>query len=388
MKKEARIVLYTLLLVVISLGAHAATVAYEGWLYNNRNFNFDNIAYRAVISDNGQKLYLQANDYIYLDLGQCYVIPYRKFCFNQSVYDSTIQDYKARVYIYYLKPNIKISRSVDDNILSIGETATFTVTLTNDGDEDAQVSYSEDFPQSLAIDYTRTVKELDNTVVWEGQIEKGDTKSFIYRVKSLDKVDTYLTASAKYYDGIEQKDVLSDKIRLFSTSVLDIELETDKEEYQIGEEVLLSMTIQNSVQKNIELNSLDIVIPETVEVIESPSIFALEGNQLQLKRNLDVNGTQIFEYKLKGRKSGLSYITVSSNYVYDKKTFNLGPITQGFLLVDEGVDLSSSLKSSERINSNEVLRIWVKAENTNDFSKVFNLSLDTKTDLGYFYVGK
>ena len=145
---------YKLLIIALLLTTITnADISFEGWVYNSKNFIFDDTNYKVLISNDGNSIILKTETLSEaFSLGDCAEIGIHQFCFNTSVFEQEQQNYKAYLLIYTLQPEIDITRTVSNNILDVGETAVFDVEIRNIGDADAQdVIFTEDFPENIEI---------------------------------------------------------------------------------------------------------------------------------------------------------------------------------------------------------------------------------------------
>ena len=382
MKKKIFVLIFLLLLIA---SVSAETISFEGWLHNTKNFDFDGILYKVLISNNGNTLILNSQISISLDLNQCYSKDFKNFCYNISTYDNDLNNYKAYVYIYYLQPEIEIERDVVNNLMEVGETAEFTTTIENIGEEDAKnIEFLEDFPDNVEISRVRNAELKGNSVYWKGNLDSGESRTITYNVKSLGKIDQYLKASVKYFDGFEEKEVFSNQVRLYSTPILTITLATDKEDYQLDEEIDFVLTLKNTGESDIDVNELNIIIPENIIVNKKGTAVEKSGTIYKWDGTLEDNETKTFNFELSAKNIGLSFIVVNGEYEYKNINHDILNTQHGFLIHNEGIEITSSLDTVEYVNSNEVKRIYVKVKNENSFSNINNLDFRTTTELPGF----
>jgi uncharacterized repeat protein (TIGR01451 family) len=362
-----------------------AAGSYEGWLYNSRNFNFDGVLYKVLISSGGNTIIFSSDTTFSVNIGECYLKDYTKFCYNLSSYDRELEDFKAYVHIYNTLPNIEISRNANNNILEVGETATFTTILENIGDKEAEgIVFTDEFPLNAEITKVRNAEIKNNAIYWKGDLNPGETRTITYEIKSIGKIDQYTMAFITYFDGFEEKQVFSGQIRLYSTPVLEISLSTDKEGYQINEKIIFTLTLKNNGDRDIDIYDLNLIIPKNVEVAEKDYLFDLLDSNYFWKGKIEPGETMSFVFELRAKNKGISFIILNGNYDY-KRTRNNIPNTQhGFFVDNEGIELTSSIASTEFLSSNELKRIYVKARNKNSFSNLNNLNLRITSELPGF----
>ncbi len=381
MKKFVYPILLFLLINIVA----GEELAYEGWLFNTKSFSFDNVNYDVLISSNGDLLLLKSDDSRSIVLGECTTTDYRKFCYNVSLFDIDIDDYKGYLYIYYLQPDITITRTVDTNLLEIGEKASFVTTIVNNGDINANdLVFTEDFPDTIEITSVRNAEIVNNSVYWKGDLNKNTSREIRYEVKSLGNVNQYLKASVEYYDGVKTVKEYSDEIRLYTDSILDITVTTDKDEYELNEDIDLSIVLYNSGDRDIDVNEFNILIPDSVMVEERTSSLDEATNGFIWSGEISNNTNKTFNFDLNGKKTGLSYVILNGDYEYRTQTNNIDNIKQSFVLSNQGISLNTSLDTTEYINAGQLLRIYLKVKNLNSFSKINNIALNTTSDIGFF----
>ena len=381
--KLRHIIILSLFILTLNL-VNAENLAYEGWTYNNRYVLFEDINYKIQISKNGNQLLLvgdEGNEI--LNLNTCLEKEYWKFCYNLSTYDTDREDYKAYFYIYYIQPDLTITRTVDDNILDLGDTAVFVTTITNKGDTIAKdVVFIDDFPKNAEILSVNNDAEIkNNSVYWKGELKKGESIEFEYKIKSIGNIDQYIKASVEYYDGFKKVEKFSNSIRLYSFSILELSLSADKEDYQIGEEIDFNLLLDNNGDEDTDITDLIINIPESIKVKERSDELEKSGNQYKWSGNLNPGEQKKFKFKLSGTKTGVFFVTANGQYKYKGNRYNIDDKKEGFVTYNEGVEIITSLKDVEYVSSNQLIIIFVKVKNKNSFSKVKDVKLVTTTDI-------
>ncbi len=374
------------LIALLLISSVSAELAYEGWVYNNKFLTFDNVQYRALLSSNNLLILKTDTDSKILELEDCFKEDYKRFCFNVSAYDTNKEDYKAYIYIYYMTPEITITRSVSNNLHSVGETAEFQVTITNEGDSDAEdVEFGEEFPKYVDIHYTKGVEIKNNTAVyWKGDLDIGETKDFSYKIKSTNKIDKNIAAYVEYFDGNQIQKEYSSTVRLYAAPILDFDLDLNKEEYEINEDMEFTLSLENDGDSDVEIEDLDILIPNFIDIEEYDKSFSRINNGLTWDGTLGENDSEEFEFTFSGHKSGVNFIILSGIYKYGGQEYEIKNEKIGYLITNEGVELTTSLASIENVKSNQLLTVFLKVKNKNSFSEIRDVTVRTETDIAYF----
>jgi hypothetical protein len=371
--------------------ACAQSVEYQGWIYNTKFIIINDVTYKILITERGHSILLKSDkESTSLDLNSCEETSYKRYCFNYSEFDSEEQDFKAYLYVYSIQPVITLTRTISDNLLEVGDMSEFKATLTNTGQYDAfDVSYSEDFPENIRIESVKEGSIINNSVVWKGEIKKGETQEIRYKIKSVDETDKYQKAYVRYFDGITYKEVTSSSVRLYSPKTLQIEMTTDKEDYELNEDIDLNILLSNEGRSTITVNSLYITIPESMQVDEyDKDIVSKKGeNEYFFEDSLDENDSVSIDFELSGQRDGMFFVIISGDYDYKGNNYKIQNEKLGFLVHNEGVGISTSIDPVEYVNSNQKLIIFSKVKNKNSFTKIKNLQMNTKSNLSYFNKG-
>jgi uncharacterized repeat protein (TIGR01451 family) len=377
-----KMLLVFLILLLLSMTALAEEITFEGWVYNTKYIVLDDQTYKILMSNNGQTMLLISDNTIHLNSGSCEETDYRKFCYNISAFDETAKDYKAYLYVYNRVPSIKLTRKVSDNILAVGEKATFQATITNEGDTDVNnIIFNEDLPPEVEIEKVKNAQISGNIVHWEGNLKASESYVIEYIVKSNAKLDSYLKASVKYFDGFSEKTVYSDPVRFYSSSVFSIDIYSSKEDYELGEEIEVNVNIKNSGDLKLTIDKLRIEMPESFIILDKDS--KLDNDNIY-KGTLDSGETKSFKFKLKGMKTGAVFISAAANYEYDSKSYTLDDALKGVVLHNSGIELTTTLSNAEVIDAGQKLLILLKVKNKNSFSSIKRINLDVVTDIAYF----
>ena len=78
-----------------------------------------------------------------------------------------ISQYKIKLAVYSKTADITITRDIDDEELFVGEEATITVKLENDGHNDAtQLLYQDTLPNEVEITSTSKVQKEGNIITF------------------------------------------------------------------------------------------------------------------------------------------------------------------------------------------------------------------------------
>ena len=78
-----RLSLFFFSILVLIASANAQSLAYEGFVFNGKNFIFDQNSFSVIIGNSGNTLVLRSDGFsTSLSLGECFSKEYRKYCYN------------------------------------------------------------------------------------------------------------------------------------------------------------------------------------------------------------------------------------------------------------------------------------------------------------------
>jgi uncharacterized repeat protein (TIGR01451 family) len=177
---------------------------------------------------------------------------------------------------------LTISKEVDaEERVGLGEEVTYTITLTNSGDEDAEGVMLEDvLPAGLTIgglvgDSEGTINEAENSLTWSGTVPAIEPVVIEFTATVDDDEDLYDTEienTASYEWGAESdSDTASFWVELapVSPAALTISKQVDADgRVGLGEEVTYTITLANSGDEDAEGVMLEDVLPDGLTIGE------------------------------------------------------------------------------------------------------------------------
>ncbi|MFH2020125.1 MAG: hypothetical protein ABIJ34_01850 [archaeon] len=375
---------FSLLIFFLLASSATGTLEYEGFLQNGNSLKFDNIIYTTVISSRGDSLLLASAVPISLKSGACQDKLYRRYCFNFSLFDKDIDDYKAYIKIYSLKPEIEIKRTVDENILEPGKSAEFESTIINSGEETAyNLTFFDSFPENTIVE-SSDLFVGQNYVSWTGNLKQGDSKTFAYKITSLGDFDRSSKASVRYFDGITNKDIGSDTIKLYSSSVLELVISTPKKEYALGETINFTILIKNKGDKSLKIQDFNLYVPENAVIERKSSQLSQSGNTMSWIGSIDSGDNKTFQLFIKSTKTGLGTVSANGDYSYLGQVHLLQEVKTSYEVDVQDIELVSSLDKDNTFAGGDSIRVTLTAKNKNQYSGIKNIKCGVTTTLAGF----
>ncbi len=379
-----KLLLLLLILVLVNSCYAAMDKVFSDWVYNENTIILDNKEFYFKLGSEGNTVLIRSgDDYDIMSLDSCKDFDEKRYiCFNESFYE-TITDpaNKAYINVYYKKPKLNITRTVDDNILLVGEEATYSVTIYNRGERNVEdVYYLDDFPENVVLKSVSGCSYKGNDVFFKGAIQRGSHKSCSYRITTINPVDVTTIASVSYNNGFEDLINYSSAIRLYSTPVLIINSTVDNKTIQINEKTNVHINISNSGTKTIEITDFIVKIPAGLNVTFA-GITDLGGGRYRWADALTSNNSKGILFIVEGLRTGNSEILINTDYEIDEEKYNITNYKDNVIVEDLGIELDSSVAANERFDANTEKTLSIMAINKNNYTDLKNLFLQFNSTL-------
>lgn len=215
-----------------------------------------------------------------IDDGECEYDQQYKFCFQGSQigkhdYEKDIDIMAVKLHIEELVPSLE--RTIAKNELVPGEETKGTVRITIPEGRRASVRYTESFPPEIRVSTGKGVVR-GNAVIYEGKIDGEFVLTYTLKLMAQ-KMEPYTAQGVMAYDleGKEGK-LRTEEAALSKLNDLEIEMEFDPEEAEIGEEAELEIDLDKKVDNALEIRQLDIIFPPGTQYIQTDSDFEQSGH--------------------------------------------------------------------------------------------------------------
>ncbi len=374
-----------LTIVLFSTSCYAAMdKVFSDWVFSEQTIILDNKEFYFKIGSEGNSVLIRSDDdYNILSLNSCkdWDIK-RKICYNESFYESVGDpSNKAYIIFYYKKPKLNISRTIDDNIILVGEEATYSVTIYNRGEKDARdVYFLEDFPDNIVLKSVNGCSYNGNDVYYRGNIQQGGSKSCSYTITTTNPVDFTTSASVSYNNGFEDLINYSSALRLYSTNVLALNSTIENRTIQINEKTNFYINLTNEGIKPIDVEKLTIRIPEGLNVTYEGARKVSKG-KYKWSDTLYSNSTKGIFFILEGLKTGGSEILINVDYEIDNEKYKITNYKENIVVEDKGMTLDSGISEGQRFDANTPISISLIGINKNNFTDLKNLNIQFNSTL-------
>ena len=365
-------------------------------------------------------------------------------CYLNNSFDEEANEMYANIKIYRRSPDILISKGISKSKLYVGEHALVTLTVKDDGDPVEKLTVIDDYPEEIVIDNVEGSGCFvhENSVSWSGHMDSGEEKTCSFEIYSKDEIHKELAAKVRWWDGLKWQTDFSVPVMIDTKAAMRIKAAIVRENYEVdsatlnmdsdnpdillGEAPRLIIKLDKTVPYKVNVDSLDIVLPEGLKFIQtsylrfdyqdssgnhtskvwnSQRITKVDDHHLRWNYRFDENSSEkIFVLKLLSEAKGLQNILLSLDYdVLPDDADDISVHEQeseSFLTVDPGMDFKISLDDDSRLfsiperldaddnkldlESLHKYRFTVYAQNLNAFSDISDVNFWIVSDLANF----
>jgi hypothetical protein len=172
--------------------------------------------------------------------------------------------------------SVTISREASATSTTISSEITVTVTITNNGDDATSVTYSEDLPTTVIRQGTPEITKGTATtsqkstiadVYWNGVLYEGESATIVYtfKVRSYPTTGTSIALDEATFTYSDDYGSYSDAVDSLSISLEDpvsVSFTSDADEISLDQEVMYTLTIDNSLDTTVDISSLLLELPD------------------------------------------------------------------------------------------------------------------------------
>ena len=182
-------------------------------------------------------------------------------------------DYVVQDFVVLVPADVTIDKSVDvDTDVPLGGMVTYTLTLSNSGQVDAEnVSLDDSLPEGMTIgelvgESPGEIDELTNSINWSGTVPAEDQVLIVFTAYLDDDPELYGTqienTATFTWDEVSDSDSASFMVELSPASLSISKEVTAPGRTALGEMVTYTITLSNSGQSEAEEVSLEDSLPE------------------------------------------------------------------------------------------------------------------------------
>ncbi len=356
--------IFPILLLLIPFSS--AAVIFDDWVTNRETFKVGDDYFYAEYFESSGKLLLKVNGLGRLmEIGECEKKEKIKYCFED------IDGNEIKIKVTELEPEIEITRSFSTVKPSIDDLITVSVTIKNNGEAKAyNIKYLDVYPEGLLV--------YGGAGSWEGSLSAGQEKSFTYtiRAKELISFDSQAEVSYKYNgdDITTESDIVT--ISVQKPFYLNDTISTEAADR--GDIINYTLKIGNRHSSNkLEIENLEISIPESISILNIPVGFKREDNRLIFEGELEEQETKNFTIKLKPSRVGRFKIKTSAVLEISRRKYEENLEKQFTVGLSSVVPI---LNVTPIVKSNSAYDLYIGIKNWAE-KKINNVKISVISDL-------
>jgi len=400
-------------ILVVFLLIISPVLSYSGWLHNGENVSIEDETYTIVASgDDGSILMITSDNpdrsRIVLEFGESIIKDGWKYTYSDreneddsyrekynlsEIHDSSPDVYKFSISIDEIEPKITVSKSISDKELAPLDLFNISVVLKNTGEIEILGTYNEPLPayykKNRGLLVIRNSGDPDkyqggttsSSFDWIGNLQEDDTVKLVQEIQLIGSTDSKKIDSNSGLLSYEYlDDQYSEKTDVLSPTYsfpLDIEIDFEKSEEEVGAEGEIQIMLNNEKDEVIKVNRMELEISDTV-IIDKITFLEKEGYIYTWKGNIDSLSTKEFEIDYSVFKSGNITVKISATATFETFT---DTISESETIVSN-IDLPViSLNAPSRVQSNEKVEVGftMNAEDTD--SDFYDVEIDLRSPL-------
>jgi uncharacterized repeat protein (TIGR01451 family) len=219
-------------------------------------------------------------------------------------------------------PTIGISRSISNNDPMINEVVEVTATVTNSGNERASnINYEDKYPTGVKIS-SAYYSMVTNSVAWTGSLNAGDSQDIKYTLRFQDFLTYDSTAQAKYIFNNKVNTIKSSTVTFDVQKPYAVSDSISTRSADINEEIMYSISINNTGAEDISISSLKISIPAGAVVSHRDTGLDLKDNKVSYTGTIPAGDSKELSFRFKSSKVLQGELVADVDIRVGTKTFN------------------------------------------------------------------
>jgi hypothetical protein len=437
-KKRLNLFVFLLAVSLFAAMASAETSVFNDRVLSGESVEIDEFTFIITMNKYANAIFVDAGEMFQtVALYDCEKMERFRICFKNTTYDEGENELYALVAINRSKPDVSITRQINQTELYVGQEAEVTLTIVNTGDTAPQIIVTDDYPASIEIyDMEGGCREHENQVYWKGHLDEDESRECTFLIRPTKELHQGFVAHLKYWDGFKWIDEYSVALTLDVEPVLEIFSALIREDYEvdgtdfdygedppilnIGETARLLVNITNNFHERVDVNKFELNLPPYIRyrsighlrfnyvnasgnrssiVWYSDSINKLSDRTLRWSGRINEGDSKQFILKLRAERTGNQNVLLFADYEYDSLRFDESWY-ESFDVGDPGIvfrmaveDKSKRFAAPERLDEEEdtidlealhPYHVRIYAQNVNKYSKLSNVNIKVGTELAGF----
>ncbi len=339
-----------------------------------------------------------------IDKGACEEIGEIKICFDDVKWDKDKLDYYMIISTYSLEPELELTVSPSSATVNVEGEFKFTGTIKNNGKNSVEVTVDHDFTSDFEITDTGGIAEPRGTrLYFKETLKENQVETFDFTLKPMKSVERSFTLRGDYKVNDVKKEVYSNTFSIKSSPILSFNVYFNDTKIKLGANTTLIIKINNSKEDDINLDYVDIYLPDGLKFIETTSIrvpknstdtkavgkvsltnlgnntYRYTGRVREISTGVEDNSTYIV-MKVRGIYAGSSDALVKSKYSYEEKT-HYENLKDNVEVENDGIKIIKNFVDGQNFDSSQIFYFKIEVLNSNEFVKISNLTARFDTEL-------
>ncbi|PIN79532.1 hypothetical protein COV16_03720 [Candidatus Woesearchaeota archaeon CG10_big_fil_rev_8_21_14_0_10_34_8] len=341
--KKRLITFCLVILLILLVTVHAETI-FDDSIAEDESVDIDGETYTAHEYADYIGVRLSSNTYgsIVIEEGSSYENSPYTYTLNNVYEDAGEVYFSITVEKESSEGNIDMSRTVDEYNPYLGDQATITVTIENEGDSNAHVLYSEDLPAQVhlveAPEITKGTSTKSQTstladVYWKGVLYEEEVLTITYTIEvdkypSNESVIRFDDVIFTYSDDTGDYNGSIDPLSLTLSDPLTVGLylydeDINEENITIGDKLEYVLYLSNYIDKKVEVDSFILTVSDDLEIIEADVDLEETDKGYNWSGTLQAGEDMDFYIVVEPVKGGDHELNLDATYWYDKdKPYN------------------------------------------------------------------
>ncbi|MBN1544809.1 DUF11 domain-containing protein [Candidatus Woesearchaeota archaeon] len=437
-KRCITVLLLFILAVIFSASAAARTKVFDDRVLSGENVEIDDFTFIITMNKYASAIFVDAGTmYQSVPLFGCKKMESFEICFKNTTFDEEENELYAEVNITRSKPDLTVTRTMNDTEFYVGQEAEVTIKVTNTGDPASNVILTDDYPAGIDIyDLEGGCQVHENQVYWQGHLDEEEEKECRFIMKGTKEIHQSFVVHLKYWDGFKWVDDYSSTLTVDIEPVIEIFSAVVREDYEvdgttfdfdgdnpnlnIGEELRLIVNITNNYNDYIDLDAFELLLPPDLAykttgslrfnyinatgdrssiIWYSDRLSRISGSILRWSGRIKEGNSKLFIAKIEARRTGDQNMMIRTDYSYDEMHFS-DTKYKSITVRDPGMAIRMTVEDKSRIfsaaerldeedNSIDIealhpYSIKVYAQNINKYAKLKDVNVRVYTELAGF----
>jgi hypothetical protein len=340
-------------------------------------------ALRFNKGSNDTKIYIEdmnSDEFVFVDLDGCSRLEHIDICYDRTSGDTIF------VRLFAIVPSLVINVTVDETELFIGEETQLNITIENDRERKANITYLEyTLPSELEITEVRKAQQVGNTIIWNKTLDSLQSEVIqvlfkpLVAFKDLGVGDMSISYDNYFGEVVEETEAIEIDAEKFVDVLVDVEQST----LFIGNPFKINLTLlnNNSNEYNYSIPGVTFDKRYTPQILTSSGFVTSDSSELFWSGVLTFNESKTFSLEFLPKQSGELRIPFFIEANDTTRIVDLAPVLL-FDVVSRDIEIYPELVSGEEYNSSTEYLFDITIKNLDDLVTFKNIIIKVENKNG------